>query len=39
MAHLVGDDIGLREITGRAVTAPEFIEEREIDVDLRSPGQ
>ena len=34
MANFMPDDIGLREITRRAKTAAQFLEERQFDLDL-----
>ena len=39
MAELVGEDVRLREVAGRAEAPLQLVEEAEIEVDLASPGQ
>ena len=34
MPHLVGDDVGSREVTRRAEALGELLEERQVEVDL-----
>jgi len=34
MADFMGDDIGLREIAGRAEARRQFLEELEVEIDL-----